>query len=271
MDLSVSNIAWPVHLEDAAFAILLKNEISSLEVAPTKYWSELPHVPLEKVLNKRQEVQSRGITIIAAQSLLFGKPELKIFGNDIHVDSTIDYLKHVIDICAALGCKDLVFGSPKNRIKGPRTFDEACKESANFFSKVAEFSGSRGINFCLEPNAIQYGCDFVTNVSEAVKVIEFVNHPNFGLNLDLGNMLMSGENVEQTLARTLEYAMHIHISAPNLAPVYALANGLSLKVWQLLKKFPRCLSIEMLIPTTTDPMQELDRCLQFVCQNLETC
>jgi D-psicose/D-tagatose/L-ribulose 3-epimerase len=263
MRTAVSNIAWPQEIDSICLDILLKNDVRFLEIAPTKFWPDLKSTTSNDVSFKKSSIEDLGFQVIAAQSLLFGKPELSIFGPD--TSQTFEYLKCVIDICSNLGCKNLVFGSPKNRLKDKMTFQEACDEAGPLFKKISEYCLTKNIYFCIEANAPQYGCDFVTNIDEGIYIVEKVNHSNFALHLDIGNMIMAGENVEMALSKGFPYANHLHISAPNLAPIYHLNNHLNKKTWNLLCAFPYYLSVEMLIKDGNENIpKELEKSLVFL-------
>ncbi len=270
MILAVSNIAWPLDAEDSCFEVLKRNQFDFLEIAPTKYWTDLESVSMEEVQLKQASISSRGLTPVSAQSLLFGKPELKIFGSDEEVEITFNYLKKVIDVCSAFGCKALVFGSPKNRLKGSRTFSEAVREVTPLFRRLGKYSFDKGTLFCIEPNATAYGCDFVTNVDDAICVVESVATEGFGLHLDVGNMVMTEENISESISKAGSLIKHFHISAPYLAPVLELEKHLSKEDWVRIAHLPTCLSVEMLIKAERydNMVGILDLNLSFVARSL---
>src|SRR5438552_1722928 len=96
----------------------------------------------------------------------------------------LEYLSKISWLGGQLGAGPLVFGSPKNRIRGDLTFDEALKIAVPFFRSAAGNAQKNGTILCLEPNPPEYGCDFVTNTREALSVVEQVAHPGFRLHLD---------------------------------------------------------------------------------------
>ena len=66
-------------------------------------------------------------------AILFGKPELRIFGPEPVRQATLDHLGRVAELAAALGARALVFGSPRNRDRGVLTPDEAFTHAVDFF------------------------------------------------------------------------------------------------------------------------------------------
>jgi D-psicose/D-tagatose/L-ribulose 3-epimerase len=127
--LAVSNIAWDV-ADDAAIAAMLVDErVGGIEIAPTK-WRERPlEASATEVAEYRLLWEDRGLPIVAMQSLLFGQPELQLFGDNAQRSAMLEYLKRMVDLGAALGARSLVFGSPKNRLRGALGDEEASMPS----------------------------------------------------------------------------------------------------------------------------------------------
>ena len=98
--------------------VLRAHGITGIEVAPTKVWPKpLDATDAETVVYRRWW-EDRGFRIVAAQSLLFGRPDLTVFGPPEIYRQTLDYLGGIVRLCARLGAEALVFGSPKNRRRG---------------------------------------------------------------------------------------------------------------------------------------------------------
>ena len=88
-----------------------------------------------------------------------------------------------------------------------------------FFYEVGIFAGSHGISLCIEPNADQYACDFVTTANEGKKLVELVQSPGFGLHLDLACMMLAHDDILPSLSDGMPFLRHVHVSAPNLGNV----------------------------------------------------
>lgn len=221
MKLCVSNIAWEDSQEEAAAAILRNHGIDAVEVAPTKYWPA-PCAPTADEMERCKHFWiEQQVPIRAMQSLLFGMPALSIFPPD-QVNETQTYLQHIVRIGAALGAQRYVFGSPKNRDRGQLAIAEANRSAADFFRPIAKTAHELGVVFCLEPNPPAYQCNFMTNTTEALAVVEAVDHPGLGLHLDTGIMCMNDESSDAAIAAARTRLRHFHISHPQLA---AVADG----------------------------------------------
>ncbi|WP_171133163.1 MULTISPECIES: sugar phosphate isomerase/epimerase [unclassified Ruegeria] len=218
MKLAVSNIAWTAE-EDAVIAQHLRDAgVDALEVAPSRVFADVAAATSEDALAVKADWAAEGLPIVSMQALLFGQPDLRLFGTARDQDAFVDYLAHVMARAGELGCGPLVFGSPGNRKRGGLSLDQAYDAALPVLRRVAEIAAETGTYFCLEANATGYGCDFMTQLSEAAEMVRRVDHPNMRMVLDTGNMLMAGEDVT-AVEPVLPLVQHVHFSAPQLAPI----------------------------------------------------
>ena len=96
------------------------------------------------------------------------------------------------------------------------TLDEADTIFIEAILEIAETAKEYNITVCLEPNAIDYGCNYITTIKEAIYIIQEVNSEYFKLNLDLGNAKMMKDSLDESI---VEYVGHIQISEPYLAEI----------------------------------------------------
>ena len=80
MKLAISNIAWPHEAEPGAAEIMAANRIGGVEIAPTKIWPKPLTASDDEIDRYRRFWLNHGIQVVAIQSLLFGRPDLNIFG-----------------------------------------------------------------------------------------------------------------------------------------------------------------------------------------------
>jgi D-psicose/D-tagatose/L-ribulose 3-epimerase len=216
MRLAASNIAWKSAEDEAVAEVLREVGAEGVELAPTAAWSKPLEASEAEVLAYRRLWESRGLRIVSMQALLFGRPELRIFGDETTRQATFDYLAGMIRLGGRLGAHALVFGSPKNRAVGelPRSVVEDI--ALPFFRGLGELALQHGTALCIEPNPPAYGADFVTTAAEGLELVRKVGSAGFRLHLDAGGMTMTGEQQEPA---AFAEALHFHASEPNLAPV----------------------------------------------------
>lgn len=214
---SVSNIAWPVADDEAAYEMLRDLDISYLEVAPRRWWPDLFAVTEKEVRAKADELMDRGFTACAFQGLHFGRPQLQLFGPDGGRDM-IDDTKRACTIASWLGARALVFGSPKNRLRGELPIEEANELAIAAFRELGDHCVEHHVVLCLEPNPAGYGGDFLTTAPEVIALVKAINSPGIAMNFDMGEVIMNGENADQLIHAALPMIGHFHVSEPMLEP-----------------------------------------------------
>lgn len=219
MRLAVSTIAWPADRDDAVAESLLAASVTGVEVAPTKAFANPAEATPAEVDAVRQAWERRGLPVVAAQSLLFGQPELTLFESAEVRRRTLAYLESVVRVCAGLGAKALVFGSPRNRRAGGRDRAAVWAEAVDFFGRLADVAASEGTCVVLEANPPEYGADFVTTAAEAVELVRVVDHVGLRLHLDAACLALAGESFADAVAAGARLLAHAHASEPNLAPL----------------------------------------------------
>ena len=243
LKLAVSNIAWEPADDDAIAAVLREEGVSAIEIAPTK-WRKWP---IETNAIERREYRrawaDRGMQIVSMQSLLFGRPDLQLFGPTRPALS--DYIRGLMDMGADLGVRTFVFGSPKNRIRGTLDLADAMQIAADFFRLIAKHAALRKTVVCIEANPPAYGCDFITTTAEAVALCAMVDHPGIAINADLGGMTMSGEPPCETIVSASRMIGHFHASEPQLAELGAESNHAEAARGLAEIKYDKWISIEM--------------------------
>jgi sugar phosphate isomerase/epimerase len=246
--LAVSNIAWRDEEEPAVAELMRERGVSGVEIAPGKIAPG--RAPLElsddDVRRYRDGWNERGVEVVAMQALLFGQPDLAVFGDAGARAELVAYLRRIVAIGGLVGARALVFGSPKNRRVDGLAADEVKERSRAVFRELGAVAVDHGTCLCIEPNPPEYGCDWVTSAAQAQAVVLDVDHPGFGLHLDAAALTMAGEDGDAVrCARGL--VRHFHASEPQLAPVASGGAVAHADFAQALAEigYPRWVSIEM--------------------------
>jgi sugar phosphate isomerase/epimerase len=216
LKLTISNIAWHAEEDEAVAAVLNAAGVPAIEVAPTRLFADPIGSTREQRQAERERWRDRGLSISSAQSLLFARPELRLFGPAEERQEMLRFLQELCAFCAQLGAGPLVFGSPKARRRGDLQVDEAFAIAVEFFRELGTRAAEEGCCVCIEPNPPAYGCDFVTTSDEGLALVEAVGSPGFGLHLDAAGMFLAGENPVAAVRRHALRLRHFHLSAPNL-------------------------------------------------------
>lgn len=217
MNVGVSNIAWPAEEEEAVADALAAAGVTQVEIAPTKVFDDPLDVSDEAIARYREFWESRGIRIVAFQSLLFGRGDLHLFGDAASREGFVGHIARFLELGGRMGAGALVFGSPKNRIV-PEGMGatEAFDLAAAAFGRLGRIAADNGTCLCIEPNPSQYGGNWVTDADAGAAIVSAVDSPGFRLHLDAAGMTLAGDDVGRAIRDHAVLLRHFHISAPNL-------------------------------------------------------
>lgn len=219
MKLAMSAIAWEPPDDEEAGRILREHGFVGVELAPTKIFPRPDSATDAEIATCRKAWEKRGLPIVALQALLFGRPDLTVFGETR--EATFDYLSRVIRLGARLGASALVLGSPRNRARGSLPMSQAWPRAVDFFARLGAVAAKAGTCLCIEPNPPRYGADFILDSKEALRLVEEVASPGFGLHLDAACAQLAGEDFPARIRASARVLRHVHLSEPDLAPVHA--------------------------------------------------
>lgn len=211
--LSISNIAWSQENDAEMYQFLGDVGYQGLEIAPTRVFSKNPYDKLPQAKEWADNLKKEfGLVVPSMQSIWYGHQE-KIFGTKEERQILIDYTQKAIDFAETIGCKNLVFGNPKNR----DTDDVAGNYSTaiEFFHEIGEYALEHNTIIAIEPNPTIYNTRFLNYTESAVEIVYKSCSQGIKVNVDLGTIICNAEDVEY-LRQIPEYINHVHISEPGL-------------------------------------------------------
>lgn len=215
MKLSISDIAWPADMDDEIYSLMEEFGFSGLEIAPTRIFPEKPYEKLNEATEWTGRLKANyGLSISSMQSIWYGRVE-NIFGSEREKEILLDYTKKAIDFAAAIGCRNLVFGCPRNR-NLPEGAD--ADSAVPFFKAVGDYAYRNGTVIGMEANPPMYHTNYINTTESAFTLVKMVGSEGFRLNLDTGTMIENKESVD-ILRGNVSLISHVHISEPGLFPV----------------------------------------------------
>lgn len=212
---SISLIAWPPTRVDLVAPRLAEVGMEGLEVAPTAVWDVAPRVSASEVERYARDWAGYGLAVSGIQSLLYGRPDLQLFDRTTW-PALREHLLAMVRIAHGLGASVAVFGSPRNRQRGLMETDKATYMAAEFLAQLVPALEAYDITLTLEPNAPEYGADFITRYLEAVTLAELVDSPWIRPQIDTGCLAMVGDDPAAGVRASKP--AHVHVSAPSLLP-----------------------------------------------------
>ncbi|WP_426418663.1 sugar phosphate isomerase/epimerase family protein [Bradyrhizobium genosp. A] len=266
MKFAVSNIAWLYAERLDAYAVLRDHGFSGLEIAPSLLFAEEndPFAPSVQAVSSRvTEFERFGLNLVSAQSLLFGVDGADLFGSPLGRERFETGLARAIKLAGRLSIPNLVIGSPKQRIVPPGfSEDDVTNRVRETFCPLGDLAAANGTRLALEPNAVGYGTNFMTTVSETIAAVHKIGHPAVTLNFDTGALYMTDDynDVAANVAEAEAYISHVHVSAANLAPApVSEADARSLLDALTDIEYDHAVSIEMKV--VADGLETLKACV----------
>ena len=149
-----------------------------LEVAPYTL-SEEPHrMGAAQIAAARSAAEDCGVAVTGLHWLLVKPAGLSISTKDEAArKKTIEVMLSLIDLCAALGGRYLVHGSPhQRRIEPGETRAAALARATDCFAAVAERAQQAGVVYCIEPLSAEQ-TPLINTLEEASQVASRIANP----------------------------------------------------------------------------------------------
>jgi len=165
----------------------------------------------------RQAAKAAGVEIVGIHSIT-KSPKWFLCVN--HPDASIraravEYLKALITFCGDLGGKIMVFGGAKRRNVHPDlTPQQAWGYAVQVFTEILDTAEARGVVVCLEPLSHRL-TNFVTRASEAIRMVEGIDHPNFRMMLDVRSASDDERPIPDLIRHSAPYLAHFHSNDDN--------------------------------------------------------
>ena len=176
----IAPMPFPAQCEYAA-----KLGYDGLEIAPYTL-SEEPHrMGAARIAAARAAAEDAGIALTGLHWLLVKPAGLSISSRDPETRKrTIDVMLALIDLCAELGGRYLVHGSPQQRrIEAGETRAAAMARAQECFAAVAERAQKAGVAYCIEPLAAD-ATPLINTLDEAAGMIAAIDSPAIRTMLD---------------------------------------------------------------------------------------
>lgn len=159
----------------------------------------------DEAFAKRAYEESKKVGI-AIESYTIGSDFIN--GSEGNLEAEIERVKKEVDIAKLLGAQsmrhDATSGFHKDHV-GPRSFEAALPRLVEGYRAVTEYAASYGIKTMVENHG--YFCQDSERVEQLVNAVD---HPNFGVLIDMGNFVCVDEDPAKAVGRLMPYAFHVH-------------------------------------------------------------
>lgn len=245
MQLAISNIAWCSKNDCLIYSKMKELGFTAVEIAPTRLLDKQQPYDMENIILAKEIIKKIKIeydlAICSMQSILYGV-NYRIFYGEEERMALLEYLKKAIYYASEIGCRNVVFGCPRNR--NIIDMENQYQIGVEFFKSAAEFADKKNVHLSIEANPKIYKTNYINTTEEAIKLIKAVGNRSFGLNLDFGTIIQNNEDIEE-IADYIQYINHVHVSEPFLE--YIRERVKHKRLIEILKKYTykHAVSIEM--------------------------
>lgn len=264
MRLAISNIGWDKEQDYTVYELMKKYGFSGIEIAPTRWVQENPYDNVQKAVEISDKLRKEyGIAVSSMQSIWYGRNERIFVSEERKI--LVDYTKKAIDYAAEIGCKNLVFGSPRNRNieeswnlsgKDIETIEE------EFFGEIGEYAQKAGVVVAMEANPPIYNTNYVNGTMEAMTLAQRINSEGFKVNLDFGTIIANKEAISE-LTGYAGLIHHVHISEPGLQKIQSRPEHEELASYLRKNKYEGFVSIEV---GKQESINEIEMMMKYVAE-----
>jgi len=190
---------------------------TGLEIAPFTLAPLVTDVSTAARVEIRRTLTAAGLDCIGLHWLLAKTEGFHVTHPDPTVrDRTIEYLADIARLCADLGGRVLVFGSPKQRSLLPGvSLEQATHHLHEVFSRLVPVLESTGTVVALEPLS-PVETDVLTTAAETCRLIERIGSPHVRLHLDVKAMASEPLSIPEIIQASARHLEHFHANDVNL-------------------------------------------------------
>jgi sugar phosphate isomerase/epimerase len=167
----------------------------------------------------RRIAEDRGLAIFGLHWLLVAPAGLSIVSAEAHVrNETVRVMRRLVELCAVMGGRYLVHGSPKQRsVPAGSSREEALARARDCFAEVAATAAGCGVSYCIEPLSTRE-TDLINTVAEAARLVEEIGSPGLKTMIDCSAAgQMESQPVEALMAHWMPtgHIAHVQVNDPN--------------------------------------------------------
>lgn len=203
---------------DRVFRLAADSGYEGVEIAPGTLAAEPRTISAGRRRELAAQAAAAGVEVVGLHWLLAGTKGLHITHPDPAIRSrTTDYLKELIRLCADLGGRKMVIGSPRQRdvLEGVSR-NQAWDHAREVFAGLLDEAGQHGVDLCLEPLA-RSETNFINTAAEGLRLCQELGHPRFRLHLDVKAMADEGRPLDEIVASCKGWVAHVHVNDANLS------------------------------------------------------
>jgi sugar phosphate isomerase/epimerase len=258
MDYAICNETfadWPL---SKALELAAATGYTGWEVAPFTLADDPRGFSAAQRNEYRRQVEASGLQIIGLHWLLAKTQGLHLTTMDAEVRKrTSDYLSVLIDLCADLGGRLMVLGSPQQRnVAAGQSMESALANAAEVIRAVVPRLEHHAVKIAVEPLGRQEG-NFLNTAAQARQLIDMIDSPQVQLHLDVKAMSDEGTPIAEIVRDNADAMIHFHANDPNrrgpgmgdvdFVPIFTALKQIGYRGWVSVEVFDYEPGVECLV------------------------
>lgn len=223
-------------------------EVAPFTLAPGDDPVDARQVPAERIVEFRQRAEEAGLVVVGLHWLLAKTDGLHLTSPDPNVRRhTAEYMRALAELCADLGGRVMVLGSPQQRNLLPGvTYEAAEAYAVEVLHGALAACKQFNVTIALEPLGPTEG-DFLLTAESAVRLAKLVDSPHCRLHLDVKAMASEGRPIADIIRDSRDWLVHFHANDPNLLgpgmgdvdyrPIFAALKEIQYNGWVSVEVF----------------------------------
>jgi sugar phosphate isomerase/epimerase len=194
-----------------------KTGYDGIELAPFTFADSVKDLSAKQRKEIKTLTEDAGLKITGLHWLLVKPEGLHINHPDSNIrQKTIAYLGDLIDFCADVGGKVMVFGSPKQRQVLPEiSREDAWKHTVEAFALLGPKAREREVMICLEalPTSLT---NLLNTNAEVRKMVREINQPSIQMMVDVKSMCAETISIPENIRQCKGLFYHFHANDSNM-------------------------------------------------------
>ncbi|HMO16167.1 MAG TPA: sugar phosphate isomerase/epimerase family protein [Pirellulaceae bacterium] len=268
MKLAICNETYRDWPWDKAMAHAREHGYTGLEVAPFTLQSDSLDTRFSRASILKDQAEQAGLEIVGLHWLLARTDGLHITSADkVTRRRTADFLIRLVELCANLGGKVMVLGSPQQR----NVSFGVKQDSATEFAEQVIFDMLPHLQRCdvvlaIEPLSINE-TNFLNTAAETIEFCRRFSSSHVKLHLDVKAMSAESMSFAQIIKSSADWLVHFHANDPNLRgpgmgeidfrPILATLREIGYQGWLSVEVFDESLPVEQLVEQSAHYLRSL--------------